>query len=553
MSPGQRQEYERLLEQKKARNSPLEYMLYDSPKKNKRYSHTVLLNEVVMALVEKRLYKSGPGPASIVIDVTEDEPNGRRVHPETGEPALSKLMTSMPPRIGKSFFFGKYFPAWFLTLFPDESIMYMSYGASLAQRFSKLSRDVLNEHPELGTLLDPDNQSVVEWGVDGHDGGFIARGFGGIPTGRGGNLLIDDPFQDGADAMSDLQRDRVWEAYVSSLITRVEAGCWTIVNGTRWHEDDLHGRLLEHEPDEWYVINLPAISFDDANDDGISMDLETGQVDPLGRRPGKAICPPLYSKNFYRKRQAEDPFWYDAEYLGKPAGIGGGLFKEFSHYKKHVTDHDVIYEAFTGNDQSEFVSEKDCVRFATADLAATDKQTADWYVMAIWDMDYKRRVYLREIVREHVTAGSDDEWMRTNYKKWNVRVLGVEESTYDYKLIRDMIIAGGINIWPLPADKNKKVRALPAAVLFKKHLVFVDRDAEWRAKYESEMKKFDKDKNDDQVDATSYMTVMRDLLKANPLPTVSAVTNKISDFDAYMAKLADSRPKEDTPGMILNG
>lgn len=565
-SPGQKEKYRQLLAAKRARRSPLDYMLYDS-KKNKEYRHTVLLNEVVMALVEKRLYKSGPGPESIVVDVTEEEPLGRRVHPETGEPVLYKLMTSMPPRIGKSFFFGKYFPAWFLTNNPDETIMYMSYAASLAENFSKRSRDTINDHPELGIHLDPENQSIKEWGLAEGEGGFIARGFGGIPTGRGGNLLIDDPFQSGDEAMSENRREFVWEQYVSSLITRVESECWTIVNGTRWHEDDLHGRLLEHEPDEWYVINLPAIAFDTVNEDGVSIDItEDAQgneliiVDPLGRKPGEAICPQLYSRRFYEKRQKEDPFWYEAEYLGKPAGVSGNMFKaeHFKHFKQHTTKNEsgveVVYELFTGGDASDFVTEKDCVRFGTIDLAASDKQSADYTVMAIWELDPWNRLILREIIRERVTGDNHEDWIKENYVKWGLRVLGIEEASFGYTLIQNLISDADspLVIWPLAADKNKKVRAIPVATLFKKGKVFVDRDADWRKKYESELKKFDRDAHDDQVDVTSYAAVMRRLIAAQPLPPPKSHRN--SGFEGRMSRLADSEPaREPNVRMVISG
>lgn len=559
-NPAQKARYEALLTAKTARLSPLHYMMHDAKtkvgkNKAKEYRHTVYLNTIFMAMVEKRLYKDGPGPPSIVIGVTEDEPHGRRVHPVTHEPIIQKLMTSMPPRIGKSFFFGRYVPAWYLTVFPTETIMYMSYGASLAEEFSQSSRDTIKDHPELGIQIDPSDQSVKEWKIDEYGGGFIARGFGGIPTGRGGNLLIDDPFQDGDEAMSENRRNFVWNQYVSSLLTRVERDCWIVVNGTRWHEDDLHGRLQAHEGDEWFVINLPAIAFDESGDDGVSIDPENGTRDALGRRPGEAICPQLYPASYYLSRQKSDPFWYEAEYLGKPSGVSGMMFKEFSHYKRHQLDSgDIVYELFTGGDESEFVGEKDCVRFATVDLAISDKQSADWTVYAVWDKDPWGRLLLREIVRERVTGDNHDEFVRTQHKKWGVRVTGIENVTYGTRLIQDLVAHGGITIWPLKADKDKVVRAIPAAQLNKKGMLYIDRDAAWRPAWESEHKKFPKDKHDDMVDTTGYAPVMAELLKSKPIPPPPADSVKPKTFTDYLTELTRLKPKKkDDFGMVISG
>lgn len=556
MSPGQREEYERLLAASIARQSPLDYALYVN-KKAKRHRHTEFLNTVLLALTEGRLYKSGPGPAPRIVDISEEEPLGRRIHPETGEPTVDQLMISMPPRIGKSWMVGNHFPAWFLTTHPDDQIMYISHGADLAESLAASARDHIEEHPELGVQTNPEHRGRGEWSLAGRDAmttGMIAKGSDGVPTGRGGHLIIDDIFKKGEDAMSDRNREKVHDHYNSSLRPRVNPGCWKILMGTRWHEHDLHGYLLDKEPEKWFVINIPAVSFDTVDiRDGVSIDPETKERDIFSRKPRQAICPEIAPLSYYDDAQATDPFWYEAEYLGKPSGVSGGLFKEFAHYKRHRTDDDrVIYEAFLGGDKSEFVDENDCVRFATVDLAASDKESADWYVMGIWDLDPSRRLFLREIVRERVSAGGDEEWLRTNYKKWNVRVMGIEQSTYDYKLVQDLIInALGINIWPLKPDKNKKVRAIPAAKLFKLKQVFVDRDAEWRSKYESELKKFDKDKHDDQVDVTSYAAVMRDLL-ATEQPPDAVKNNGLTGFDALMARLADQPPaKPDDSGMVI--
>jgi predicted phage terminase large subunit-like protein len=556
-SPGQRQKYIQLLKARRALRSPLDYALYVTPSA-KAHRHSKYLSDLLVALVEWRLYKDGPGPESIIVDVSEELPHGRHVHPETGEEPLRKLMVSLPPQIGKSFMIGRHFPSWFLTKYPEEGLMYLSYAASLAEIYTANNKNNIKRHPELGIALAEDNASSKEFGIEGHEGGMLARGIEGVPTGRGGNLIIDDPFQDGRQAMNDDRRDFVWNQYTSSILPRVRDGCFQILVNTRWHEDDLSGRFLEHEPDDWYVVNIPAISFDTVDSSGVSVDPDTGARDVFDRRPGEAVCPEIATVKFYRKKQEADPFWFDAEYLGKPSGIGGSLFKEFSHYTRHqMPDGTSVYELFTGGDSSEFVSEKDCVRFMTADTALTDKQTSDWTVLGVWDLGPlpERRLILREVIREKITGDRLEDRIREEYAKWDIRVFGVEEATVSIKLIQDMIAEGGITIWPLPADKNKKIRAIPAAVLLKRKKLLVDKDATWRTKYESELKKFDKDKHDDQVDMTAYAPVMRDLLQARPAPpSRHADATALRGFEARLAEIADSEdPKQPTTRMVING
>jgi predicted phage terminase large subunit-like protein len=460
-----------------------------------------------------------------------------------------------------SFFFGRYVPAFCSTVSPTETLMYISYAASLAEEFTGSSRDTIDEHPELGATLDPGTKSTKEFKIYRYGGGMIARGLGGIPTGRGGHLLMDDLFQDGSDAMRETQRDYAWTQYTSALQTRVELECWTILNGTRWHEDDMHGRFMEREPDEWFITNLPAISFDEVNEDGVSVDPETGIPDALGRGPGEAICPELYPVSYYAGKQKLDPFWYEAEYLGKPSGISGNMFKgeHFKHYKKHVVTGDdgsqeINYELFTGGSTSEFVSEKDCVRFGIVDLAASDKQSADYTVMGVFDMDPWKRLFVREIVRERVTGDNHEDFLKENYVKYGLRVLGIEEASFGFTLIQTLIAdpEQSMRIWPLTADKNKKVRAIPAAGLFKKGLIFIDRDADWRSKYESELKKFDRDSHDDQVDVTAYATRMRSILSAAPLPAPEA--HKKTGFEGFLSRLADEdEPAEPNETVVICG
>lgn len=195
---------------------------------------------------------------------------------ERGE--IKRLIVMMPPRHGKSETTTVKFPAWYLGRHPDRRVIIASHTASLAARFSMRARnDFVQYAPEVWRLeVNPDVSAMHRWDVlDRNDksgkppGGMLAAGIGGPITGQGAHLaIIDDPVKDAEAANSKVQRDAVWDWYRYVLRTRLFPGAAIILVLTRWHEDDLAGRLLkqaEDDPqaDQWVVLRLPAIAEED--------------------------------------------------------------------------------------------------------------------------------------------------------------------------------------------------------------------------------------------------------------------------------------------------
>lgn len=180
---------------------------------------------------------------------------------ERGE--IKRLMITMPPRHGKSELASRRFPAWFLGRNADKQIIAASYNSDLANDFGREVRNIVHS-PEFGALfsvaLAQDSKAANRWHTDA-GGMYVAAGVGTAITGRGADvLLIDDPFKDREEADSELRRQRVWDWYTSTAYTRLMPGGAVVVINTRWHDDDLSGRLLAAEGgDKWEVISLPAI------------------------------------------------------------------------------------------------------------------------------------------------------------------------------------------------------------------------------------------------------------------------------------------------------
>lgn len=170
-----------------------------------------------------------------------------------------RLMLFVPPRHGKSAIASQSFPAWGLLKHPDWEFIAASYGSSLPIKFSRAVRGQLRDPryqviaPE--TVLDKENENVEGWGTTKR-GGYIPAGVGGGITGKGANILIiDDPVKDAEEADSEITRQSVWDWYGSTAITRLAPENGVLVIQTRWHDDDLSGRLIQQMRDAYKEVD----------------------------------------------------------------------------------------------------------------------------------------------------------------------------------------------------------------------------------------------------------------------------------------------------------
>lgn len=227
------------------------------------------------------------------------------------------LVIEAPPRHGKSELISRYLPAWFLGTFPGKRVMLAAYGAAFAKSWGRKARALLEEFgPEyFGVTVRGDLRSASEWGLSGYEGGMVASGVGGPMTGRGADLLIiDDPIKNSEQSQSETIRESHWDWWQSTASTRIEpAGC-TILIATRWHEDDLSGRLIkaarEGEGSAVRELRLPALAERD---------------DPLGRPEGAALWPDRWpARSLDARRRSVGLEWWLAQYQQRP-GRGAGV------------------------------------------------------------------------------------------------------------------------------------------------------------------------------------------------------------------------------------
>lgn len=223
---------------------------------------------------------------------------------------LKKLMIFLPPRHGKSEMCTIRYPVYRLETDPAARVVVGAYNQTLANKFSRRARRIAEDRIGLSS----ERAAVEEWET-ARGGGFRAVGVGGGITGQGADLIvIDDPVKSREEAESVAYRDRCWDWYTNDLYTRQEPGCAIVLIMTRWHKDDLAGRILASDDGPyWTVVNLPA---------------EAEENDPIGRAPGAALCPDRFDLDDLAKIKRVLARDYYALYQQRPQAREGGMFKE---------------------------------------------------------------------------------------------------------------------------------------------------------------------------------------------------------------------------------
>lgn len=180
---------------------------------------------------------------------------------------LKRVIITIPPRHGKSLLCSNYFPAWYMGRNPEKYLITATYGQDLSDDFGRKVRDQLQSPEFKGIfpqcLLDSRTQASSRMQTT-LGGSYFGVGAGGPITGRGAHLLlIDDPIKNREEADSQVMREKLYDWYRSVAYTRLMPNGAIVVIMTRWHEDDLVGRLLkDHSHENWEVVHLPAIAND---------------------------------------------------------------------------------------------------------------------------------------------------------------------------------------------------------------------------------------------------------------------------------------------------
>ncbi len=403
-----------------------------------------------------------------------------------------RLMLTCPPRHGKSEIASRRFPAYALGRYPDLSIIATSYSADLAARMNRDVQRIIDEDVYArifpGTQLYGKNVRTTAQGtyirnsdifeIVGHNGVYRSSGVGGGITGMGADIaIIDDPFKDRMSADSPTIRQNIWEWYTSVLYTRLSPGGGVIIINTRWHTDDLSGRLLAEEMngegDKWRVVNFPAIA----------------EADEPHRKRGEALHPERYPlDNLLKIKAAIGTRDWEALYQQHPTPEGGTIFREdwLRYWLPKDVPHDFNAVVISW------------------DMTFKEGDNSDFVVGQVWGKkggDF----YLLDQARGRWGFTETIEQFKALAAKYPQATRKLVEDKANGPAVIDSLKHHISGIIPVEPDGSKTARAHAVTALFEAGNVYIPSPevCSWVKEYVAELTQFPSVAHDDQVDATT--------------------------------------------------
>lgn len=397
----------------------------------------------------------------------------------------SRIAIFAPPRHGKSVLTSHYFPAWYLLNCPDRNVILTSYEADFASKWGRKVRDTVTKWGQLGFNLSvrDDSKAANRWEIEGHSGGMETAGAGGAILGKGANLfIIDDPVKNAEEALSPTYRQKVWDWYLSTAETRLEPGACVVITQQRWHTEDLGGRLLKEQPNDWDVVNIRAIA-------------EADDPPELERKIGDPLWPERYPLEELERRRRNAPTWFAAQYQQHPLDLEGGFFKGLEKIK--FLDVAPTPDQFT--------------RIVRAwDLASTEAQAGadpDWTAGVKMGKHKDGGFYILDVIRERLGPRSVRDKIKqiADLDGTGVYIRIEREGGASGKITSDTIVREdlpGFKAASIKPTTGKEERAEPYAAQVEAGNVVIVKNGHTAALLD-EHRQFPNGSHDDMVDACS--------------------------------------------------
>lgn len=401
-----------------------------------------------------------------------------------------RLIIQAPPRSGKSELFSRRFPAWAFGQNPNLQIIAASYSTDLASRMNRDVQRIIDSEEYQGvfpeTTLNGKNIATVSgqslrnseiFEIVGHAGAYRSAGVGAGITGMGADIgIIDDPVKDAKEANSQTIRDAVWDWYTTTFYTRLSPKSGILLGMTRWHEDDLAGRLLremDNDGDQWRIVSFPAIA----------------ECDEEFRLEGEALHPERYDLERLTKiKKAVGSQAWNALYQQRPSSKGGDIIKGawFKRYAVLPRMKRIII---------------------TADTAQKTKQHNDYSVIIVAGLGVDGGLYVIDLIRGKWEAPEleqklSDVWNK--YRSMSVHKVYIEDKSSGTSLIQNIQRKQRIPVEGVQVDTDKYTRVLGVQGYIESGYIYLPNNAEWIEDFIKECEAFtatDSHKHDDQVDA----------------------------------------------------
>lgn len=414
---------------------------------------------------------------------------------ERGE--TQRLMVLMPPGSAKSTYASILFPPWFMGRNNEMSVLGVSNTTDLAERFSRRVRNIVasREFTNVfeGNGISADSAAAGNWETL-RGGEFFAAGMGSAIAGRRADLgLIDDPIKTRQEADSDRVRQTQWDWYINDFLTRLKPGGRQILIQTRWHEDDLGGRILEREAHRWKVIKLPMLAV---------------AHDPLNRALGERLWPEWFTSEMIETARMDTRAW-NALYQQEPVPDEGDYFKKenFGEYDNYPPGLHV---------------------YGASDYAVTEG-SGDFTEHGIFGIDMNGNPYVLDWWRGQAASNVWIESQCDLIKQWKPMVwfgeAGPIRRAIEPFLIRRMHErAAYCRLEWLASIHDKEIRARAIQALASiKTIMLPKKHAPWRADVEKQLLQFPSGKYDDAVDVFSLIGRGLEFIQPARKPRLSAV------------------------------
>jgi predicted phage terminase large subunit-like protein len=435
-------------------------------------------------------------PESVDLSMFKDAKHHRalaKVLEKVEKGVIPRLIVTLPPRHGKTELISRRFIPWLLGRSPYRNVIFATYNEPFSQDIGSDCRNIM-QSPQFRQVFPRFRfrlGGLAKEKLQASEGGMAAFvGRGGSITGRGADILIiDDPIKDAEEANSPTVRQKLWEWFTQVAMTRLmtKFACVIVVH-TRWHEDDLIGRLTdpsnpcysEEEAAKWKIINLAAIALPD---------------DPLGRQQGEALWPERFDLDFLNAARQLDPRGFSALYQQRPTPEDGDLFKA---------------EGFVTYERSDLPD--DLRIYAASDHAiGEDKTRNDATVMLIGGVDKFGDLWLLDCFWDRASADRQVAEMLRLAKRWKPLMWYAEKGhiskaigPFLRKSMQDKRVYFSISeVTPI---NNKVQRAQTLVGLMGNKKVRFPRTAVWTMHAREELLKFPNARHDDFVDALAWLS-----------------------------------------------
>ncbi|MEY9239166.1 putative phage terminase large subunit-like protein [Bradyrhizobium japonicum] len=420
---------------------------------------------------------------------------------------IPRLAIFMPPGSAKSTYASVLFPPWCMAQHPKAQFLAASHTTELAERWGRRVRNLIAEQTSiLGIHPDDNNQAAGRWAIK-EGGEYLAAGARiGIAGFRALFGVIDDPLRSREDAESQTVRDRLWEWYLYDFRTRLIPGARQLLIQTRWHEDDLAGRALNHQ--QWEVISLPA---------------EAKANDQLGRAVGEFLWSDGeygYGEQLRELKETTPPRVWSALYQQAPAPEEGDYFKEQWFKPLHLQPGHELMRCYGGSDYA-----------VTAD-------GGDYAVHVVVGVDHMGNLYLLDVWRGQKTS---DVWIEAfcnlvaKYRPlaWAEETGQIKSAVGPFleKRMRERRVYVNREQFPTRGDKAVRARAIQGRLALDG--IYYAKNAPWAADLFAELMNFPASKHDDQVDALGLVGQLLDRMVVGRLAPGRSVAEPMDGYRAH--------------------